>query len=68
MGLELRGSSSQDTNLEVISTLAGGSSAHAWPSVGLQSGQASFRSLVLPGGWRAASTVGQVNTSGHKRA
>lgn len=36
------------STLEVISTLAGGSSAHARPSVGLQSGQASLRSLVLP--------------------
>lgn len=44
VGLELRGSSSQDTNLEVISSLAGGSSAHAWPSVGLPSGQAALRS------------------------
>lgn len=34
--------------LEVISALAGGSSAHARPSVGVQSGQASLRSPVLP--------------------
>ena len=46
--LELRGSSTKDTNLEVISTLAGSSSAHTWPSVGLQPGQASLESRVLP--------------------
>lgn len=46
-GLELRGSSAQDTNLEVI-MLAGDSSSHAGPSVGLQPGQASLRKLVRP--------------------
>lgn len=44
-GLELRESSAQDTNLEVI-MLAGDSSTHAGPSVGLQPGQASLRNLV----------------------
>lgn len=47
ISLELRERSTEDTNLEVI-MLAGDSSAHAWPSVGLQPGQASLRNLVRP--------------------
>lgn len=44
--LELQGSSTEDSSLEVISMLAGGSSAYAicWPATRANS----FRSLVLP--------------------
>ena len=44
--LELQGSSTEDSSLEVISILAGGSSAHAicWPATRANS----LRSLVLP--------------------
>lgn len=44
--LELQGSSTEDSSLEVISMLAGGSSAHAicWPATRANS----LRSLVLP--------------------
>ena len=66
--LVLRGSSTKDTNLEVISTLAAGSSAHARPSVGLQPGQASLGSLVLPTSpARRLESSLNGRPSGHKR-
>lgn len=69
MGLELRGSSTQDTNLKVIIMLAGGSSTHTWPSVGLQPSQTSLRSRVLSvSPARRLESSLNCGPSGHKRA